>query len=516
MNSEYLLGIDTGTTGAKSGIFNLKGDIISSSYKEYLCLYPKPNWVEQDINLLFESTINSIRETILKSGINPKCIASLALSTQRTCSIFINKKGKVLRPMISWQDNRTIKEVEEIDKKIPSSQYYKITGLPNNTTWILSKILWLRKNEPKIYDKVYKVIQLQDYILKFMGVEDYFTDVPDAGLFGFWETKNLRWSKKLLDLFNIDENILPLPIPSGQKVGVISKDFASKTGLSIGTPLCMGAGDQNCAAVGAGIVFDGYLSISLGTAANIIAYLDKLLMDPHEKSMITNHAIYGKWQFEGYQAGAASIFRWFKDEIATLEKAYAEQSGKDVYKILNQLIEAESPGAKGLIFLPYLASATSPRWNPYARGTLLGLTFAHNRGCIARSIVEGITMGIKDILSSIFSSGFKINTIRIMGGATKSSLWNQIQADMYNKTIETLKVSDAALLGAAILAGVGVGSFKNIREGVEQMVYVDCKYEPVRKNSDLYDELYYIYCQIYEGLEEKSVFRSISKFQERY
>lgn len=160
MSNKYLAGIDVGTTGSKTGIFDLNGNLISSGYREYSCSYPKPNWIEQDPSILASSAMDSAKDAILKSNVNPKYIASIALSTQRTCSIFIDKSGNLLRPMISWQDNRTTEEVEEINEKISYQDYYQITGLPSNTTWILSKILWIRKNEPRTWEKVYKVIQL--------------------------------------------------------------------------------------------------------------------------------------------------------------------------------------------------------------------------------------------------------------------------------------------------------------------------------------------------------------------
>jgi len=516
MSNKYLAGIDVGTTGAKTGIFDLKGNLMSSGYIEYSCSYPKPNWVEQDASVLLESAMDSAKEAISKSKINPEDIASVAVSSQRTCSIFIDKQGYLLRPMISWQDNRTTDELEEINLKISPSEFYKITGLPSNTTWVLSKILWVRKKEPKIWERVSKVIQLQDYILKSLGAEDYFVDISDAGLYGLWETDNLQWSEKMLKLFEIDKAILPIPKSSGSKVGVISKLASEKIGFKKGTPICVGAGDQNSAVIGAGIVKDGFLSVSLGTGGIAISYLDKKFRDPNEKGCITNHAIKGKWQLEGYQAGAASVFKWFKDEIAVLEKVFAEKTGNDIYVILDKMIKKTPIGAKGLVFLPYLASATSPRWNSYARGTLVGLTFAHNKWCIARAFVEGIILEMKDIINSMLESGIEINNIHLMGGPTKSDLWNQIQADMYNREVKTLKITDAAVLGAAILAGVGVGIFNDIREGISKMVKIDRQYKPIKENVQLYDELYEIYCKVYEGLESMEVFKILSKFQKRY
>ena len=516
MGSKYLAGIDIGTTGAKTTVFDLTGKAVASGYREYSCVYPKPNWVEQNAPLLVTSAMEAAREAITKSGVAAQDIASIAFSTQRSCTFFLDRAEELVRPMISWQDQRAVAELEQIRGKIADADYYQITGMPLNTTWLLPKMLWLRNHEPENWDKVRKVIQLQDYTLKAFGADEYVNDIPGAGLTGIWNPYEFCWSRSLLDLFAIDPELLPRPVASGTQVGVVSKAAAEQTGFAVGTPLCVGAGDQNSAITGAGIVKNGDCSVSLGTGGIVAAYLDAAFHDPSKMNMFTNHTIYGKWQLEGYQAGAAGVYRWFRDEIAKLQKAYANETKQDVYFFLNDLVAQTPPGAKGLVFLPYLASATTPRWNPKARGTLLGLTFAHDQGCLARAFMEGITMEIKDIFSSMDAAGLEINHVRILGGPTKSPLWNQLQADIYNRPVDTLKTTDAAVLGAAICAGAGVGVFKDIREGVAAMVAVDKTYEPNPQNAALYDELYAIYCQAYEALDEKGVYDALAKIQERY
>jgi xylulokinase len=516
MGGKYIAGIDIGTTGAKTAIFDVDGNIKASGYREYTCSYPRAGWVDQDPDLLVASAMDSAKEALSVSGINPSDVGAISVSAQRSCTIFVDKEGKPVRPMISWQDARTTAELDDITNVLSASDFYKITGLPHGATWILSKILWLRKNEPDAWKRVARIIQLHDFALKELGSDDYFEDIPDAVFSGLWETDKLRWSDELLKSFNIDKTMLPLPTPSGTKVGVISKEASKKTGFAQGTPLCVGAGDQNSAVVGAGIVYEGYLSVSMGTGGIAITYLDKPFRDPQEMSMVTNHAIQGKWQLEGLQAGAAGVFRWFRDEIATLEKDTAKKQGEDPYEIINNLIEKTPPGSKGLVFLPYFAASTAPRWNASARGTITGLTFAHDRGCLARAFIEGITLEMKDIIKSMLASGIKVDRVRIMGGATKSPLWNQIQADMYNRKVETLKVTDAALLGAAVFAATGSGYYKDIRSAVSKMVNVDMVYEPEKKNAELYEELYDIYCRLYEGMDEKEVFARLALIQERY
>ena len=513
MAHRYVVGLDIGTTGAKGAVIRLDGKVVSEAYREYICVYPRPNWVEQDVALIVGQALECCREAVHKAGLDPAGILSLAISAQRCCAVFVDRQGGLVRPMISWQDNRTHEEVEEIRAKMGAEEFYDTTGMPLTTTWIVSKIMWVRKHEPENWKRVAKVVQLQDYALKTLGAEDWFDDVSDAGFYGLWNPYSFEWSGKLLSALALDKSLLPQPSASGTRVGGVSAAAAERCGLKAGTPLCVGAGDQNSAAIGAGIVHKGFLSVSLGTGGLAAAYLDTPFRDPNRKAMVDNHAVYGKWQLEGLQSGAAGVFRWFRDEIAALEK---EKAGKNVYDRLNEMIASTPPGAKGLVLLPYLASATTPRWNPHARGTLLGLTFAHDRASLARCFMEGITLEVRDMVNSMAASGIPIEQVRILGGATKSELWNQMQADVYNRPVETLKMTDAALMGAALCAAVGVGEFPGIAEGAERMVQVDKKYTPDPKRVGLYDEIYGIYCLAYEALEEKGVFQALAKLQAGY
>jgi sugar (pentulose or hexulose) kinase len=257
------------------------------------------------------------------------------------------------------------------------------------------------------------------------------------------------------------------------------------------------------------------VAVSIGTAGNVNAFIENTFRDPEAKAMILNHAIYGKWAIEGHQAGAASVLRWFRDEIATLEKAFAESSGKNAYNIIDEMVEKSPVGSKGLIMMPYFAGASAPRWNSNAKGSLIGLTFAHDRSCIARSVLEGITLEVRDILESIKNAGINIEKIRIMGGASKSAVWRQIQADIFGVSVETLKVSDSAVLGAAILGGVGFGFFKNIYHGVREMVKTAAKVDPIEKNIKVYNELYDTYCYTYKALNDNHIYDKINDIQNK-
>jgi len=516
MAETYLTGVDIGTSGAKASIFDLKGNVVGTAHRGYRCEYPKPNWVEQDAHHIVESGMAAAGEALNNSGIDPGRVSAISFSTQRCCTICIDPAGQLLRPLISWQDNRTAVEVKEILEWITLDRYYDLTCMPLNTTWMISKILWLRKNEPRVWEKAYKIVQLQDFTLHAWGADGYYDDFSDAGFYGLWDPYEMGWNDEIMGMAGIDREMLPLPTPSGTKVGGVSREVAEKTGFKEGTPLCVGAGDQNCAAVGAGVVEDGLLSVSLGTAGATVVYLNQPFRDPQRMAMVTNHADQGRWQLEGYQAAAGSVYRWFKNEMTGLNTAPSNEKGKDAYEILDEWIAQVPAGAKGLVFLPYLASAGTPRWNSEARGVLAGLTLSHDKGCVARSFMEGISMEVRDMIETFRRAGIGIDHVRIMGGATKSPVWNQLQADIYNRPVQTLKTSDAAVFGAAICGGVGTGIFKDIKTGVSAMVSIDKEYRPNAEKVKIYNELYQTYCLAYEAMDEKGVFNAIAEMQNQY
>lgn len=514
-SKELLIGIDIGTTGAKTVVVDQAGAVLGSSYREYGCTYPKPNWVEQDADTLVESSMDACAEAIREAGVDSSAVAAIAFSTQRTCTHFLDDAGRLVRPMISWQDNRTVDEVAVVEERLGGDRFQQITCLPLGAVWIVNKILWLRAKEPENWKRVRRIVQLQDYFLKAYGADDYFVDVSDAGLFGCWDLYGGQWSREICETFEIDEAMLPIPKPSGTQVGEVSETAAGKTGLAAGTPICVGAGDQNAAAIGAGVVEPGLMSVSLGTGGLAAAYIDGSLpnLDP-QAMLITGHPITGKYMLEGYQPAGASALRWLRDEIARMETERAAETGKDVYETLTAMAAEVPAGSKGLLLNPYFASAATPRWNANARASVVGLTFAHDRACLVRAFMEGITLEVKDMINCMYACGAVVDEVRILGGPTKSELWNQIQSDVYGRPVSTLKFPDAAVLGAAICAGVGSGLYSDLREGVRAMVETDRTYEPIPTNVSVYEELYEVFCDIYEGLSP--VYDKLAEIQQRH
>jgi xylulokinase len=512
--AKYLAGIDVGTTGARCALVDLQGDIISSEYREYGCTYPKPGWVEQDLDFLVAQTMEACKAAITKSGVDPKEIASVGFSTQRSVTIPVYADGKPVRPMLSWQDARTGAEVADMLKVVEAGEYYDISGMPMGTTWVITKLLWLRKNEPDVFEKIHKIVQQQDAILKAFGADDFFTDISDMGFYGVWDVGKLEWSDKLCNLFEVSPEIFGKPTPAGAQVGTVTPSIAELTGFAPGTPICVGAGDQNCGVVGMGSIESGMATVTLGTAGLAILSLDQRIPG-FGGLMITNHACPGMWEMEGLSNAAASSYRWFRDVIGTYEKDQEAHTGRSAFEYLNDLAEEAPAGSKGLLYLPYLGTAATPRWNANARSAFIGMSFAHGRPEMTRAVLEGVALEVRDMMDGWLKAGVDIKVLRLGGGATKSQFWNQIQADVYGRPVQTLKVGESTVLGAALLGGVGAGVFKSIREGVDTLVHVTGELEPNMDNHQVYEELYQAYVAAYEGLTQGGAFDRLAAIQGR-
>lgn len=510
--AKYLAGIDVGTTGARCAIVDMEGNIVASEYREYGATYPKPGWVEQDLDDMVARTMEACKATITSSGISPNDIAAIGFSTQRSVTVPVNENGDKVRPMLSWQDARTGAEVADMLKLIDGGKYYDISGMPMGTVWIITKVLWMRKNEPELFAKTFKFVQNQDAVLKAFGADDFFTDVCDMGFYGVWDVGKVEWSKDLCDLFDVKPEMFGKPTPAGTQVGTVTPSVAVKTGFAVGTPICVGAGDQNCGVVGMGSIKSGMATVTLGTAGLAILSLDKRIPG-FGGMMITNHAVPGMWEMEGLSNAAASSYRWFRDVIGTQEKELEKQNGQSAYEYLNELAMQAPVGSKGLLYMPYLGTAATPRWNANARSAFIGMSFAHGRAEMVRAVLEGVVLEIRDMMDGWIQAGVSPDVIRIGGGATKSSFWNQIQADVYGRPVQTLKVGESTVLGAALLGGVGAGVFNSIEEGVNQMVKVTGEVEPNLENHKVYEELYQAYVKVYDGLTSTGAFDKLATLQ---
>jgi xylulokinase len=493
-------------------IFDLAGDSVAGHYCDYGATYPQPGWVEQDARLLIARTMEACRRAIDSSGIDPRQIASIGFSAQRSTACPVAADGSPVRPLFSWQDARTADQVDQLHRVISAEEYYARNGLPLGTTWIITKLLWMREHEPDLWARTARVVQSQDLVLRAFGADDYYTDLCCAGFYGVWDVHQATWNQSLLSQLGLEPEIFGRPTLPGTQVGTVSPSIADQTGFAAGTPLCVGAGDQNCSVLGMGAVHPGLATVTLGTAGLAILATERPLAG-FGGMMITHHAVPGMWQVEGLSNAAAASLRWFRDVVAAQERQIEASTGVDAYQQLDQLAATAPVGSRGLLFLPYLATAATPHWNSQARAAWIGLSFAHGRAELTRAVMEGVALEIRDMLEQWQAAGLDVDRLRIGGGAVRSPLWNQIQADVYGRPVETLRVSESAALGAALMGGVGSGVFASVGQAVEAMVHVTDRIEPNPENHRRYEQLYQAYRQAYQGLDNSGAFATLAQIQ---
>ena len=387
--------------------------------------------------------------------------------------------------------------------------------MPVTPTFSLEKIVWIMRNEPESYKKSEKILQVSDYVMWRFGTDDFYCERTNACCSGMLDVNTLSWSDKILDSFSIDKAKLGKLVDPGTVIGSVSAEAAALTGLKEGTPLVSGTGDQQCAAVGAGISEPGYASLTLGTAGLLVVGTEKAMLEDKSGFMMApSSGILGMYEVEGIQLGAASSYRWIRDNIADLEKGEAEKQGKDPYVLMEDHVNKSAPGSNGVMFMPFLTGSGYPYWNFEAKGSFMGLKFSNTKSDMIRSVMEGICLESKDMYEKMKENSIEIKSLAITGGATKSPAWRQMIADMFNVEVKQLKVEDATIVGAAILAGVGVKKFSDAREGVSKMVnYIDT-IKPDSKNAEKYQKVYEVYTSAYESMNSSGMYKKLSALSE--
>lgn len=511
---QYLLGIDEGTTGCKTCVFDLEGNLIASDYREYPCYYPKPGWVEQVPEDITPALFESCKAAIAKSGVKKEDIAAIGISSQGAVWGPLDKDGNLLRPFFSWQDLRGTPYVDKIKagEIIDPQRFYAITGYPIGAIFGATKYLWFKENEPELFEKTAYFSQHQDFFLREFGAEGFWADTATASRSALFDIDNLQWSDEVFDAFGLDSAKFPQIAKGGQVVGKIPKDVAEKTGLAEGTPICVAAMDQNCSTFGGGLVQGGDAVLVVGTYGSIYVGVDVPTRDPNGILTAKNNTGPENWTLEASAPASACSYRWYRDTFNGEEANAGKFLGVDPYDLINRQVESVPPGAGGITFLPYLQGASGgARDNAYARGSLLGLTLGTSKPQIARAVMEGITMEMRDNVEAMRRANVVMKTIRLTGGATKSRLWNQMQADMYKAPVQILQTSETGCLGAALYAGVGACVYKDYAEAVETAVQIAETYDPNPAHYDAYDEAFERFSAGYESLDRGGYFKAAAQ-----
>lgn len=497
----YLIGIDIGTSGTKTVLFDEHGKTVASAMVEYPLYQPKAQWAEQDPEDWKRACLGSMREVMAKSGADMHDVKGIGLSGQMHGLVMLDKANKVLRRSIIWCDQRTAAQCAEITEKVGAKRLIEITANPALTGFTASKILWVRENEPEIYDQCAKILLPKDYI-RFCLTGEFATEVSDASGMQLLDVPARKWSGEVLHKLGIDAALLAPVYESCEITGRLSAAAASETGLLPGTPVVGGAGDQAAGAVGNGIVKPGVVSSTIGTSGVVFAYTDKVTIDPLGRVHTFCHAVPGTWHVMGVTQGAGLSLKWFRDNFCSCEKESAALAGIDPYVLMDMQAAKAAPGCGGLLYLPYLMGERTPHLDPDARGVFFGLTAMHTKADLLRAVMEGVSYSLKDCMEVLRDMRIPVSEIRASGGGGRSRLWRQMQADMFGKPIMTVASPEGPALGVALLAGVGAGVYANVPQACDIAVRTVEKQKSDRETAALYRKYYRIYTGLYKSLKK--------------
>lgn len=494
-----LLAHDLGTTGNKASLYDEDGTHLGSAFHGYPTAYPQTGWAEQDPDAWWDAVCASTRELLERTGTAAAEVAGISFSGQMMGCVPLDRQARPLRHAIIWADQRAVAQERRLAERIAPEQVYRLTGHRLSASYSLCKILWLRDHEPDTYRDTHAFVQAKDAVVaRLTGA--FVTDPSDASGTNAFDLERGAYAPAILDAAEVDEAKLPAVRPSTEVVGNVTREAAEATGLRAGTPVVIGGGDGSCAALGAGAWREGRAYNYLGSSSWIALATTEPVYDPDQRTFSWAHVVPDLFSPCGTMQAAGGSYQWARDQLGQPERERAEAEGGSAYELLNALAATSPAGANGLLYLPYLLGERSPRWNPNARAAFVGLTMRHTRADMIRAVLEGITLNLNVILQALTRQGIAIQDMRVIGGGAQGAFWNRLMADVYGMPVRRLRyLEEATSMGAAVLAGVGVGLYPGF-ERIDEMNPVAATVEPQPDAQRVYQRLAPVFEEAYQRL----------------
>ena len=488
--SMYYIGVDLGTSALKLVMMDSRGELVKSVSKEYPLYFPHSGWSEQNPTDWFLAVKEGLKE--LAAGAAEK-IAGISFGGQMHGLVILDKDDNVLRPAILWNDGRSTKETDYLNNVIGKEKLSELTANIAFAGFTAPKILWVKNNEPEIFEKISKIMLPKDYI-SYMLSGSFCTDYSDASGMLLLDVKNKKWSQEMIKICSISEDMLPKLYESYEIVGNIKPELAKELGLNEDIKIIAGSGDNAAAAIGTATVGEGACNISLGTSGTIFISSKNFGVDKYNALHSFDHAD-GYYHLMGCMLSAASCNKWWMEDILKTEDFGGEQKGID------------NLGENKVFFLPYLMGERSPHNDPFARGSFIGMSMDTRREDMTLAILEGVTFALRDSLEVARSLGIEIKKTMICGGGAKSPLWKKLVANIMNVEVEVPVSEEGPGFGAAILAAVGCGEYDNVEAATKAIIKIKEKIKPEEELVLKYEERYQKFKKIYPAL--KGIFKEI-------
>lgn len=481
-----MLGLDIGTSGAKAVVVRDDGEVIATGTAEYPISHPHPLWSEQDPADWWAGAQAALKAALDDAAVSPGDVAGLGLTGQMHGAVFLDADDAVIRPAMLWNDGRTAAQCEEIERRVGLERLLAIAGNPALEGFQAPKILWLRQHEPEAFARVRRVLLPKDYI-RLLLTGDAATDASDASGTLLLDLAARDWSEEILAALEIPREWLPRVYEGPEVTGALRDDIADALGLRPGLPVVAGGGDNAAAAVGTGIVREGFVSSSVGTSGVIFAHTDTFVPDPSGRLHAFCHAVPGKYHLMGVTLAAGGSMQWWRETLDD-GSSFAE---------LSDAAAAIPPGAEGLLFLPYLSGERTPHRDPLARGTFFGLTTRHTKAHMTRALMEGVVFSLREAVEIMRELGIEMDHARATGGGARGTLWRELQADIYRMPVARTTTEEGPAYGAALLAGVGAEVFPDVETASAKVALAPERHEPDEARAARYDAMFALYRDLY-------------------
>lgn len=495
------IGIDAGTSGVKAVIIDEFGAVLGSGYQDCGLITPRPGWAEQSPEDWWGACCRAVKKAVRDSG-RGFAVAGVGLSGQMQGCLLLDHQMAPVGNCIIWLDQRSSPEVSRIESLVPDQESLGYTANHCLNSFWAPKLLWIQKNRPADYERTRKVLFAKDY-LRYKMTGEIATEVSDASLSFLMDVPRRRWSHVMFERLGIDAGLVPERLLESSEVGgYLRREIAEDWGVPPNIPVAAGGGDQPAGGVGTGIVREGVLGSAIGTSGVVFGCTDRPLLDPQNRGIMTMaHSVADKWCFLGLELSAGGAFKWLRDTFFTRERGEYEKSGSDVYNLMTCHAAKAAPGCEGLLFLPYLNGEKTPILDEHARGVFFGLSYRHGLQEVCRSVMEGVTFGLRETIEICREMGFSVTEVRASGGGAKSRLWLQMQADIFNANIVTMNMEEGPAAGAAIMAAVGAGHFRDTAEGCGAWLRPVQTVEPIPENVSRYNAYFSSYRALYQNLK---------------
>lgn len=494
-----LLGIDIGTSACKLVVFSEDGQALASRTVAYETHYPKPGYVEQNPDDWWRAVSQGLSDLFEQGEVSAAEIAGIGIDGQGWSAIAMDGEGNVLAPDPIWLDTRAESICEELNTRIGADAIFALSGNPLKAQYVTAKIIWLERHMPQVFEKTKLIMQSNGFIAQRL-TGSYCMDLSQGYGLHCFDMKRGEIDSNMCRALGIDPGLIPQIVPCHAVIGHVSALAARQTGLLEGTPVVAGGLDAACSTLGAGVLRAGQTQEQGGQAGGMSICIDQYCADP--RLILGYHVVPGHWLLQGGTTGGGGAMRWFEREFADLERRLAVEKGGSSFAFLDSLAEQVPAGSEGVVFLPYLAGERSPIWDSDAQGVFYGLDYSKTRAHMVRALMEGVAYSLRHNLEIAESVGARVETLRATGGSANSRLWTQIKADATGKDIEVPGSDLATPLGAALLAGVGVGVYHDFTEATERTVRVKRCQRHDESDRAVYDGGYEIYRELYEQLKD--------------